>query len=84
LERFWPRFIKNKVANAVRYYGVFDPERDLRDWPHAFRAALVKEAAAIDIYRKRRRKWREQRRDIETTKRIKPRSVERGSQLYAR
>jgi hypothetical protein len=61
LERFWPGYARSKVKTAIKYYGSFKPDRDLRDWKLAFRARLDNEATANDRYRVRRRKWKQNR-----------------------
>ena len=59
LERFWPSYARAKTATAVRYYGKFNPDRDLRDWSMSFRSTLNGEADAIDRHRQRRQKWKQ-------------------------
>jgi hypothetical protein len=61
LERFWPSYARAKTATAVRYYGKFNPDRDLRDWSMSFRITLNGEADAIDRHRQRRQKWKQGR-----------------------
>jgi hypothetical protein len=72
-DRFWPGYIKAKVAFRIRYYGQFKPDKDLRDWPSAFRAMLDREAAVAERYQNRRRKWKRDRAD-----RPPPQAIDRG------
>jgi hypothetical protein len=57
LERLWPGYVRDQVRTAVRYYGHFNLDRDLRNWPFVFRHALDREVDAIDRFRARRRKF---------------------------
>jgi hypothetical protein len=61
LERFWPRYVRDKIAAAMKYYGSFDVDRDLSDWKSAFRFELEREGEAINRYVERREKWMQNR-----------------------
>jgi hypothetical protein len=57
LERFWPGYVRGKVASAIKYYGAFKPERDLQDWQLSFEARLQREGDAINRFFERRKEW---------------------------
>jgi hypothetical protein len=57
LKRFWPGYVRGKVATAVRVYGSFKPARDLQDWQLSFQLELHREGEAINRYFERRREW---------------------------
>src|SRR5690348_15716245 len=63
LERFWPGYVRGKVATAIRVYGSFKPERDLMDWTLSFRLELEREGDAINRFFERRKKWEQNRKD---------------------
>ncbi|MCK1640338.1 hypothetical protein IVA95_22695 [Bradyrhizobium sp. 157] len=61
MEKFWPGYVKGQIASGRRYYGRFDPKRDLRNWESGFRFVLDREYEARHRDRECRRKWQEQR-----------------------
>jgi len=70
LERFWPGYVRDQIASARRYYGRFDPKRDLRDWYGGFRFVLDREDKARQRYRERRRKWEQARKRAKERERL--------------
>jgi len=57
IKLYWPGYLGSKRAMARRYYGRFDPKRDLRDWTGGFKYVLDREYEARQRYRERRKKW---------------------------
>jgi hypothetical protein len=57
IKLYWPGYLGSKRAMARRYYGRFDPKRDLRDWTGGFKYVLDCEYEARQRYRERRKKW---------------------------
>ena len=57
IEKFWPGYVRGQIASGQRYYGRFDPKRDLCNWDGGFRVVLDHEYEARQRYRERRRKW---------------------------
>jgi len=58
---FWPAYVRDQIETANRYYGRFDPARDLRGWEFAFRSDLDREYQARHLHLDRRSKWLRER-----------------------
>lgn len=61
MRRFWPGYVTGQIATARRYYGRFDPKRDLRNWDLAFRSVLDREYAERHLHLERRSNWLRER-----------------------
>lgn len=67
IRRFWPGYATGQIATARRYYGRFDPKRDLRNWDLAFRSILDREYEERHLHLERRSNWlreRKRRQDL--------------------